>query len=216
MPRGGARTGAGRRTKTEFVQAAPQTDPPARDAPRKTGASKLVGSETVAELFHMTPRRVQQLAEEGVIFGEKIKNALKYDALAVCSEYILFLDKELKAKKDTEQKRLELERLAADTAYRKAKSEAATLELRELRGEYHKAEDVAAAFGAFAAAVRGALLAFPGRTAAKLAGGESRSAAAAILRAEASAVLNELAAFQYDAKAYERRARERRKMNDAE
>ena len=43
--------------------------------------NKLVDSKTIAALFDMTPRRVQQLTKEGVIAAVKEGNANRYDLL---------------------------------------------------------------------------------------------------------------------------------------
>ena len=43
--------------------------------------NKLVDSKTIAALFDMTPRRVQQLTKEGVITAVKEGNANRYDLL---------------------------------------------------------------------------------------------------------------------------------------
>ena len=43
--------------------------------------TKLVDSKTIAALFDMTPRRVQQLTKEGVITAVKEGNANRYDQI---------------------------------------------------------------------------------------------------------------------------------------
>mgnify|MGYP000290864136 CR=1 FL=1 len=53
--------------------------------------TKLVDSKTIAALFDMTPRRVQQLTKEGVITAVKEGNANRYDLLPTIQRYIRYL-----------------------------------------------------------------------------------------------------------------------------
>lgn len=48
--------------------------------------NKLVDSKTIAALFDMTPRRVQQLTKDGVIAAVKEGNANRYDLLPTIPE----------------------------------------------------------------------------------------------------------------------------------
>ena len=41
--------------------------------------TKLVDSKTIAALFELTPRRIQQLTKEGIITATKEGNANRYD-----------------------------------------------------------------------------------------------------------------------------------------
>lgn len=50
--------------------------------------NKLVDSKTIAALFDMTPRRVQQLTKDGVIAAVKEGNANRYDLLPTIQRYI--------------------------------------------------------------------------------------------------------------------------------
>ena len=56
--------------------------------------NKLVDSKTIAALFDMTPRRVQQLTKEGVIAAVKEGNANRYDLLPTIQRYIRYLRSE--------------------------------------------------------------------------------------------------------------------------
>ena len=54
--------------------------------------NKLVDSKTIAALFDMTPRRVQQLTKDGVIAAVKEGNANRYDLLPTIQRYIRYPD----------------------------------------------------------------------------------------------------------------------------
>ena len=53
--------------------------------------TKLVDSKTIAALFELTPRRIQQLTKEGVIAATKEGNANRYDLLPTIQKYIRYL-----------------------------------------------------------------------------------------------------------------------------
>ena len=57
----------------------------------KKGAQNLQGSDVIAKLFDVTPRRIQQLTKEGVIVATKEGNAYKYDLLPTIQRYIKYL-----------------------------------------------------------------------------------------------------------------------------
>ena len=79
--------------------------------------TKLVDSKTIAALFDMTPRRVQQLTKEGVITAVKEGNANRYDLLPTIQRYIRYLTAKANgrepSKKDSE---IEGRRLEAETS----------------------------------------------------------------------------------------------------
>lgn len=53
--------------------------------------TKLVDSKTIAALFDLTPRRIQQLTKEGIITATKEGNANRYDLLPTIQKYIRYL-----------------------------------------------------------------------------------------------------------------------------
>lgn len=107
--------------------------------------NKLVDSKTIAALFDMTPRRVQQLTKDGVIAAVKEGNANRYDLLPTIQRYIRYLTAKANgrepAKKDSE---IEGRRLEAEADLKRSKADIAALQLSELEGTMHRSEDVAA------------------------------------------------------------------------
>ena len=73
----------------------------------KKGAQNLQGSDVIAKLFDVTPRRIQQLTKEGVIVATKEGNAYKYDLLPTIQRYIKYLSDKANGrdKKDEKQTR---------------------------------------------------------------------------------------------------------------
>lgn len=107
--------------------------------------NKLVDSKTIAALFDMTPRRVQQLTKDGVIAAVKEGNANRYDLLPTIQRYIRYLTAKANgrepSKKDSE---IEGRRLEAEADLKRSKADIAALQLSELEGTMHRSEDVEA------------------------------------------------------------------------
>ena len=107
--------------------------------------NKLVDSKTIAALFDMTPRRVQQLTKDGVIAAVKEGNANRYDLLPTIQRYIRYLTAKANgrepSKKDSE---IEGRRLEAEADLKRSKADIAALQLSKLEGTMHRSEDVVA------------------------------------------------------------------------
>ena len=162
--------------------------------------NKLVDSKTIAALFDMTPRRVQQLTKDGVIAAVKEGNANRYDLLPTIQRYIRYLTAKANgrepSKKDSE---IEGRRLEAEADLKRSKADIAALQLSELEGTMHRSEDVEAVMTDLVYNIRSMLVALPGRLA----------EASEIIRTEVYKILTELAGYKYDPEVYARRVRDR-------
>lgn len=172
--------------------------------------AKMVDSKTIAALFSMTDRRVQQLTKEGIITATKEGNANRYDLLPTIQKYIKYLSdkangKEL-SKKDSETEDRKLE---AEADLKRSKADMAALQLKELEGKMHRSEDVEALTLDLVFTVRSMLIALPGRLAVDVVGAKTASEASEIIREEVYKVLEELSNYKYDPEEYARRVRER-------
>ena len=160
--------------------------------------TKLVDSKTIAALFDMTPRRVQQLTKEGVITAVKEGNANRYlTAKANGRE---------PSKKDSE---IEGRRLEAEADLKRSKADIAALQLSELEGTMHRSEDVEAVMTDLVYNIRSMLVALPGRLAVDVTGAATPAEASEIIRTEVYKILTELAGYKYDPEVYARRVRDR-------
>ena len=90
------------------------------------------------------------------------------------------------------------------------KATIAKLEAEELKGKMHRSEDVAAMTTDLIYAIRGAMMALPGRLAVDVASANSPAEAAEIIRREVNKAMRELSNYRYDPKKYEERVRDRR------
>jgi phage terminase Nu1 subunit (DNA packaging protein) len=172
-------------------------------------AENLQTSQVIAKIFGVTTRRIEQLKSEGVIKGQG--KPTKYDLLPTIQAYIKYLsDKAYGREQKQSISELEEEKLRSEVALKKSKAEAAKLELKELQGKMHKAEDVEAITTDHVLFVRSLLMAMPGKLAVDCAKCKTATEAAARVQQEVNYVLDNLAEYRYDPEEYKRRARERR------
>lgn len=172
-------------------------------------------SAQVAKVFGVSAKRVQQLTADGVIETEETPKGRRYPWEKTVQKYIAFLSDKAngREKKETDAS-LETERLRAEVRIKEAKAEAAELELAELRGIMHQAQDVEAIVTDSALLIRSMLMALPGRMAVDLANAKTAPEASELVKKEVYGILNAMAQYQYDPEAYKKRVRERRGWNE--
>ena len=168
----------------------------------------LQTSQVIAKIFGVSTRRVEQLKTEGIIKGQG--KPTKYDLLPTIQAYIRYLsDKANGREKKESVSNLEEAKLEAEVEIKRSKAEAAKLELKELKGKMHRAEDVEAIFTDHALYLRSMLLAMPGKLAVDLAGQHTAAEQADTVKKEIYYILNNLADYKYDPEEYKRRVMER-------
>lgn len=176
-------------------------------------AENLQSSQVIAKIFGVSTRRVEQLKTEGVIRGQG--KPTKYDLLPTIQAYIRYLSDKAngREKKETDAQ-LETEKLTAEKRIKMAKAEMAELELKELKGELHRADDVEAITTDHVMFVRSMLMALPGKLAVDLAAIQSAPEAADRIKREVYGILEQLADYRYDPDEYKKRVRERQGWNE--
>lgn len=169
----------------------------------------LQPTQVIAKIFGVSTRRIEQLKAEGIIQGQG--KPTKYDLLPTIQAYIKYLSDKAhgRAKKETDAG-LETGKLEAEARLKTAKAEMAELELEELRGEMHRAEDVEAVMTDHVLQVRAMILALPGRLAVDTSNAKTPAEAAEIIKTECYAMLEQLSAYEYDPNEYMKRVRERK------
>ncbi len=146
--------------------------------------------ETVAKALNLTPRRVQQLVNEGMPKGDRGV----YDLGQCMAWYIRYLQKALEARKDPDERResselnFERARLAREQADKTA------LQNAELRADLGRLSVWEEELTTFLAEIRAALLRLPTKAAPELHGDTSQRQR--ILEAAIHEVLRGLAAYR--------------------
>lgn len=168
----------------------------------------LVSAQVIARIFGVTTRRVEQLKTEGIIKGQG--KPTRYDLLPTIQAYIKYLSDKAngREKKETDAQ-LATKKLEAETRRKVAQAEMSELELKELQGKMHRAEDVEAIMTDHVLFCRSMLMAMPGKLAVDLAGTHTAAEQAERVKQEVFYILNNLAGYQYDPEAYKKRVMER-------
>lgn len=176
-------------------------------------AENLQSTQVIAKIFGVSTRRVEQLKTEGVIKGQG--KPTKYDLLPTIQAYIRYLsDKANGREKKETTAELEEAKLRAEVDIKEAKAKAAQMELKELQGKMHRAEDVEAITTDHVLFLRSMLMAMPGKLAVDLVGTHTAPEQADRVKREVYYLLERLAEYRYDPEEYRARVRERQGWND--
>lgn len=170
--------------------------------------------EIIAKLFQVTVRRIQQLTQEGILTTVEIKEGnrtlRRYDLMPTIQAYIKYLSDKAYGREQKESVTdKEEEKLQAEVDIKKAKAKIAQLELDELEGRMHSAEDVEAMTTDLCLAVRSALLSMPGQLAVDVAEATDAAEISEIIKSTVNDILEELSRYEYNPDEYRRRVRER-------
>ena len=170
----------------------------------------LQGSAIIAKLFGVTERRVQQLAKEGIIPAAQTR-PYKFDLLPTVQAYIRYLSEKANGKgsKSADDVQSESDKLRAEADLKTYKAKIAEMQYNELEGTMHRSEDVEAMTTDLVYTVRSMVMALPGRLAMDVVQTSSAAEASELIRSECYKILNELADYEYDPEAYQRRVRDR-------
>lgn len=175
--------------------------------------NKPCKTEVIAALFDISERRVQQLTSDGILQTTSVKEGgrrvNRYDLAPTIQRYTRFLSGKAKKPKRTDSEN-ESAKIAAEARYKEARAEIAEMDLQELKGEMHRAEDVEEIMTNHVYAVRNMLMTLPGRLAVDTANAETKAEAAEIIKRAVNDILLQLSELAYDATDYQRLARERR------
>lgn len=167
-------------------------------------------SREIADALGISVRQVQRLTLDGTIEGVSDARPYRYNLETVTRQYCAFLAEKLKAQdKSNVILALEESKLRAEVDIQTAKAEAAQLELDEMRGKLHRAEDVEAITTDHVLFLRSMLMAMPGKLAVDLAGNHTAAEQAERVKKEVYFILNQLADYRYDPDVYKQRVMER-------
>ena len=177
--------------------------------------SELSGKKgSVADLAYLlgfSARRIYQFAQDGMF---AIDNG-KVDLGQAVQAYIAALSRKSEGI-DEAAAQADKERRIAEAQLKQANADIAKLELEELKGKMHRAEDVETVVMDMLFAVRSALKALPGRLAVDVSAAETAAEASKIIEREVHLVMSELADYKYDPARFKELVRERRKWEKQE
>lgn len=163
----------------------------------------------MAELFELSARRIQQLTQDGILKTHETPAGRRYNVGEATKDYIKYLRDLLDRKKNTQNDKLETDKLQAEVDIKNAKARVAELHLAELEGTMHRAEDVEAITTDLVFLIRSMLMALPGRLAVDTAELSSPTETSARIQAEVNEVLAALSQYHYDPEEYKKRVKDR-------
>ena len=168
----------------------------------------LQPAAVIAKLYGSDVRRIQQLNTAGVIKGQG--RPAMYDLLPTIMALFRYQREIIQGKeKSRNTAELEEQKLQAEVEIKQAKAEAAKLELDELRGKLHRAEDVEAITTDHVLFLRSMLIGMPGKLAVDLGGNHTAAEQAERVKQEVYFILDQLANYKYDPDEYKKRVMER-------
>lgn len=176
--------------------------------------SEFVKVEVIAQVFQMTVRRVQQLTQEGIIQTVEIQQGKRkfrrYDLIPTIMQYIKYLSDKANGREQRQSVTdKEDAKLQAEVDFKTAKAKIVQLELDELEGRMHSADDVESMTTDLVLAVRSALLSLPGQLSVDLADVSNAAEISEIIKKTVNDILNDLSKYEYNPAEYKRRVRER-------
>ena len=162
-----------------------------------------VSQKELACVLGITGRYIRQLVEDGQL------NKVRDGRFLLCDAVQRYISLKSKADSSKEAAKIELAKNTAEVQLKASKAMIAKMQVDELKGQMHRAEDVAALTEDLIYEIRSALIALPGRVAIDVAAVNTSAEASEIIRKEVHKVMRELANYHYDPKKYEERVRER-------
>ena len=162
-----------------------------------------VSTTELARVLGLSARRVQQLAQDGIVPPASRGRFRLNDSV---QRYITFITGNQISE---EEKKTEKARRLAEVQIKAAKASVAKLEASELQGKMHRSEDVQAITEEMANTLRSLLLGLPGRLAVDVSNARSAAEASVIIKESVHSIMREMSKFQYEPSKYEARVRER-------
>ncbi len=176
----------------------------------KTDKRTMVDTKTIALMFGLTVRRIQQLTQDGVLETEQVGKTRKYDRDKTVQSYIAFLQDKAsgRATAQSDQEN-ESRKLAAEADLKEAKAAIEKTKLAELEGQMHRSEDVEAVITDLVFEIRSQITALPGRLAMDTARIQTAEEESIRIRDEVNLILDNLASYRYDPEKFSKRVKAR-------
>lgn len=178
----------------------------------QSGTPIFVKTADICAMTGKSNQWIGQLASQGTINKKQTPHGTMFEVIQTILQYCTMLETRTE-EKDEQYQEIEQQKRKAETSFKQAKATMATLEAKERLGKMHRSEDVAAMTEDLIFAVRGALLALPGRLAVDVVSAKDSAEASEIIRREVYKVMEDLSNYRYDAAKYQERVRERLKMD---
>jgi phage terminase Nu1 subunit (DNA packaging protein) len=152
-------------------------------------SNPTVSLATLAKLFNLTERRIQQLARDGII--PKPEKSGRYDLIGCVQGYVKYLQDRASGRTEIEPQDTYIER----ARLLKAQADKTELEVKAMNGELIAADEVESLWSGLVASFRARLLALPVRCAHKVMSLKTYQEIESVLRAHVFEALSELSRY---------------------
>ena len=177
----------------------------------RAGTPVYVKTADICAMTGKSNQWIGQLVSQGTLRKHSTAHGSLFEMAGTMRAYCEMLEARTVPEMSEQEQRRSEARSAADVTLKVAKAQIAKLEADELSGKMHRSEDVAAMTEDLVYAIRGALMALPGRLAVDVCDVNTPVEASEVIRKEVYAVMGELSQYRYDPQKYEERVRARRK-----
>lgn len=183
-----------------------------KDPTLNIAKNNLISTRGLGTLLRLSPERIRQMEDEGMLDSEMAGRTKYYPLKESVQTYVEYLRNSKSSAGGSD----ELRKAKADADWKEAKADIERMKRDELQGMLHSADDVEAVMTDLALEIRSSLLALPGRLSKDLAAETSPTECSKMIKAEVSAILDQLAKYKYDPEVYKKRVRERQGWSDLE
>ena len=169
----------------------------------------LRNTEFIAKFFGRSNRHIQQLTSDGIlpVVKRTHKDGNLYDLIPTIQRYIKYLQGIVDNRtKSTDE--LEAQRLNVDIKLKEAKADKEILELKILKSEVLRVEDVRAYVEDLAATTKALLTALPGRLAMDVLNASTAAEVSELIDIAVTEILNELKDYKFTIEFYKQRVAE--------
>ena len=157
----------------------------------------LANTKYIANLFKRDESSIQKLAKQKILpYVAKTKEGYQFNVPNTMLAYIYYLQ-DLVGNRSKATEEQERQRLDADIRFKEIKTEIALLDLKELKAELLRAEDVQAFIEDLAATTKALLLGLPGRLAMDLANAKTAAERSEIIEEVIYEILEQLSGNQF-------------------
>lgn len=127
--------------------------------------------DTIARLFMLSGRRIEQLVEDGTIERVRTKSGVRFETVPTIQRYIKFLsDKAYGRERSEAEAKLKEQKMRADVALKESQGELHRLRTEIALGNYISVEEVKADYSRFFIVFKNFALSIPGKMAGRLSG----------------------------------------------
>lgn len=137
----------------------------------KQSLSGYVSKDTIAQLFGISSRRVEQLVSDGIIERIKVKNEVKFETIPTIQKYLKYLaDKAHGRESKSREAELKEKKMNAEIALKESQGELHRLRTEIAQGNYIAIEEVKADYSRFFIVFKNFALSIPSKLSGRLSG----------------------------------------------